>query len=202
MALGMPSIPKIYEKNPLETIKTNFSGTFNMLELSKKNDAKIFIASSSAIYGNPQMHPQLETYFGSVNSFGQRSCYEEGKRVAETLCFEYQKLYNCNIRIARIFNCYGPKMNSNDGRVISNFICQALNNKPITIYGDGSQTRSFCIIDDLIKALFLLMESNYKKPMNIGSDYEVKIIDLAKLIKKMTNSNSNLLSENYQLMIH
>ena len=189
--LACPASPLVYERNSLETIKTNFLGTLNMLELSKKNEAKILIASSSAIYGNPEIHPQFETYFGSVNSFGKRSCYEEGKRVAETLCFEYQKVHNCDIRIARIFNCYGPKMNSNDGRVITNFIVQALNNKPITIYGDGSQTRSFCFIDDLIKALFLLMESNYNKPINIGSNDEMKIIDLAKLIKKKTNSNSN-----------
>lgn len=181
--LACPASPLIFNQNPIETSKTNFLGTLNMLELARKVNAKILITSSSAIYGDPEIHPQLESYKGSVNSFGIRSCYEEGKRIAETLCYDYQRVYDCDIRIARIFNTYGPRMNSRDGRVVSNFIFQSLMNKDLTIYGDGSQTRSFCYVDDLINGLFALMKSSYSKPLNIGSTKELKIIDLANLIK-------------------
>lgn len=187
--LACPASPTIFNQNPIETSKTNFLGTFNMLELARKVDAKILITSSSAIYGDPEIHPQIESYKGSVNSFGIRSCYEEGKRIAETLCHDYQRVYDCDIRIARIFNTYGPRMNSSDGRVVSNFICQSLMKKDLTIYGNGSQTRSFCYVDDLINGLFALMKSSYSKPLNIGSTKELRIIDLANLIKnKIDNS--------------
>ena len=178
-----PASPAIYNKNPVETSKTNFLGTLNILELGRKVNARILIASSSAIYGEPEIHPQIESYKGSVNSFGIRSCYEEGKRIAETLCYDYQRVYGCDIRIARIFNTYGPRMNPRDGRVISNLICQALFNENLTIYGNGSQTRSFCFVDDLIDGLLALMKSNYSKPLNLGNTEELKIIDLAQLIK-------------------
>lgn len=184
-----PASPSIFYKYPVETSKTNFLGTLNMLELARKLDARILIASSSAIYGDPDIHPQIESYKGSVNSFGERSCYEEGKRIAETLCFDYQRIHNSDIRIARIFNTYGPRMNPRDGRVVSNFIVQSLMNQDLTIYGDGSQTRSLCFVDDLIGGLSALMKSNYSKPLNLGNTDEYKIIDLAHLIKNKINSN-------------
>ena len=182
-----PASPSIFSKNPLETSKTNFLGTLNMLELARKVNARILIASSSAIYGNPEIHPQIESYNGSVNSFGMRSCYEEGKRIAETLCYDYQRIYNSDIRIARIFNTYGPRMNPRDGRVVSNFIFQSLMNKDLTIYGNGSQTRSLCFVDDLIEGLLALMNSTYSRPLNLGNTDEYKIIDLAHLIKNKIN---------------
>ena len=190
--LACPASPFIFNKDPIKTAKTNFLGTLNMLELAKKEKSKILIASSSAIYGDPKIHPQPESYNGSVNSFGVRSCYEEGKRIAETLSFDYIKFYGCDVKIARIFNTYGPRMLHNDGRVISNFIVQALKNHPITIYGDGQQTRSFCFVDDLIKGLILLMESKYSKPINLGNPLELKIIDLANLIRLRINPKTNL----------
>ena len=190
--LACPASPLIFNKDPIKTAKTNFLGTLNMLELARKEKAKILIASSSAIYGDPKIHPQPESYNGSVNSFGIRSCYEEGKRIAETLSFDYKNFYGCDVKIARIFNTYGPRMLHNDGRVISNFIVQALKNNPITIYGDGQQTRSFCFVDDLIKGLILLMESKYNNPINLGNPSELKIIDLANLIRLRINPKTNL----------
>lgn len=187
--LACPASPSIFNKNPLETSKVNFLGTLNMLELARQVDAKILIASSSAIYGEPEVHPQIESYKGSVNCFGTRSCYEEGKRIAETLCYDYQRIYGCDIRIARIFNTYGPRMNPYDGRVVSNFIIQSLMNKELTIYGNGSQTRSLCFVDDLIKGLSALMKSNYSKPINLGNTEEFEIIDLANLIKNKINTD-------------
>ncbi|MDC3027424.1 SDR family oxidoreductase [bacterium] len=187
-----PASPKIFKKEPIETAKTSFLGTINMLELAKANKSKILVASSSAIYGDPKKHPQTESYNGYVNSFGRRSCYEEGKRIAETLCFDYQLLYGCDLRIARIFNTYGPRMHNNDGRVICNFIVQALDNKPITIFGNGRQTRSFCYVDDLIEGLMLLMESKYIKPINLGNPSEMKILELANLIKSKINPELQL----------
>ena len=194
--LACSASPSIFNKKPIETAKTNFLGTLNMLELARKVNAKILITSSSAIYGDPQIHPQVESYNGSINCFGERSCYEEGKRIAETLCYDYQRIYGCNIRIARIFNTYGPKMNPWDGRVVSNFIVQSLMNKELTIYGDGLQTRSFCFIDDLIEGLTALMESNYSKPINLGNTDEYRIIDLANIIKNKINGNLKMTFQN------
>ncbi len=190
--LACPASPMTFRKEPIKTAKTCFLGTINMLELAKANKSKILVASSSAIYGDPLLHPQTESYNGHVNSFGRRSCYEEGKRIAETLCFNYQLIYGCDLRIARIFNTYGPRMNNNDGRVICNFIIQALSNRPITIFGDGRQTRSFCFVDDLIKGLMLLMESKYNKPINLGNPSEIEILELADLIKSKINPQLRL----------
>ena len=195
--LACPASPHKFSENPLETIKANFIGTMNMLELAKSLNARILIASSSAIYGDPEIHPQIESYRGSVNTFGERSCYEEGKRIAETLCFNYKNLYKCDVKIARIFNTYGPRMSTSDGRVISNFIVQAIRNEAITIYGDGTQTRSFCYVDDLINGLLALMESNFNCPINLGNNSEIKIIDLANLLKNKINKDLNF---SYQLL--
>lgn len=184
--LACPASPKSYQLNPIKTAKTSFLGTYNMLGLARRVNATLLMASTSEIYGDPQVHPQPETYNGSVNPIGIRSCYDEGKRIAESLCMDYRRMHGCDIRIARIFNTYGPRMLPDDGRVISNFIVQALQNKPITIYGDGKQTRSFCFVDDMIEGFMLLMKSDYKKPVNIGNPEEFSIIDLAKLIEKKT----------------
>ena len=187
--LACPASPIHYQKNPIYTSKILFQGTLNVLEIAQQNNAKLLIASSSEIYGDPISHPQEESYFGNVNNIGIRSCYEEGKRMAESLCYDFQRAGNIKLRIARIFNTYGPGMLINDGRVISNFVCQALQKKPLTIYGDGSQTRSFCYISDMVRGLIKLMDSNYTKPMNIGSEIEMKIIDLASLVIDYTYPN-------------
>ena len=187
--LACPASPIHYQKNPIYTSKILFQGTLNVLEIAQQNNAKLLIASSSEIYGDPLSHPQEESYFGNVNNIGIRSCYEEGKRMAESLCYDFQRAGNIKLRIARIFNTYGPGMLINDGRVISNFVCQALQKKPLTIYGDGSQTRSFCYISDMVRGLIKLMDSNYTKPMNIGSEIEMKIIDLASLVIDNTYPN-------------
>jgi UDP-glucuronate decarboxylase len=160
-----------------------------MLGLAKKIGAKFLLASTSEVYGDPEEHPQKESYKGSVNTTGIRSCYDEGKRIAETLCADYQRIHGVEVRIMRIFNTYGPNMRSDDGRVISNFIVQALKNEKITLYGDGSQTRSFCYVDDLINGMILLMESNYKDPINIGNPNEFSIKELADLVKNLINPN-------------
>jgi len=191
--LACPASPYHYQLDPINTSKINFLGTYNMLELAKTTNAKILIASSSEIYGDPELHPQAETYNGSTKTFSDRACYVEGKRIAETLSFDFNKMYKTDIRIARIFNTYGPRMLSNDGRVISNFICQALMGKDITVYGKGYQTRCFCFIDDLIKGLNKLMFSQYSKPVNLGSQTELSIIDLAKLIKRKVNNKANII---------
>ncbi len=192
--LACPASPVHYQFNPIKTIKTNILGTINALELAKKYNAKIFQASTSEIYGDPLVHPQNENYWGNVNTIGIRSCYDEGKRVAETLMSDYHRMYNTNISIARIFNTYGVNMALNDGRVISNFTVQALKNEDITIYGDGSQTRSFCYVDDLIEGIIALVnKDNYFKPINLGNDSEYTILELAKLIIKLTNSNSKII---------
>ena len=185
--LASPASPFFFNKYPITISKTNFLGTLNMLEIAYKYNAQFLMASSSSIYGEAKLYPQVEEYYGEVNSYGCRSCYEEGKRIAESLCFDYQRIYKANIRIARIFNTYGPGMKPDDGRVISNFINQAIKNKSLTIYGDGSQTRSFCYIDDLIKGLMNLMDSNFSKPINLGNDEELSIIDLANLIRSKIN---------------
>jgi len=188
--LACPASPIHYQFNPIKTAKTSFMGTYNMLGLAKRVGAKILLASTSEIYGDPVEHPQTESYTGSVNTTGIRSCYDEGKRIAETLCADYQRIHGVDVRIMRIFNTYGPNMRFDDGRVISNFIVQALRKEKITIYGDGSQTRSFCYVDDLINGMILLMNSNYQKPMNIGNPNEFTIKELATLVKDLIDPNS------------
>jgi len=187
--LACPASPFHYQYNPIKTTKTSFMGTYNMLGLAKRVGAKLLFASTSEVYGDPEEHPQKESYRGSVSTTGLRSCYDEGKRVAETLCSDYERIHGIDIRIMRIFNTYGPNMRFDDGRVISNFIVQALKNEKITLYGDGSQTRSFCYVDDLINGMTLLMDSNYKYPINIGSSKEFSIKDLANLIRELINPN-------------
>lgn len=190
--LACPASPIYYQQNPIKTIKTSVMGAINMLGLAKRVKAKILQASTSEVYGNPEIHPQPEHYWGNVNPIGPRACYDEGKRCAETLFVNYHMQNNVTIKIARIFNTYGPRMSLNDGRVISNFIVQALTNQNITIYGDGSQTRSFMYIDDLIDALIMLMNTpeNVTGPINIGNPEEYKIIDLANKIVEFTGCKS------------
>ncbi len=191
--LACPASPKKYFRHPIETLKTSFIGTLNLLELTEKNNAKFLQASTSEIYGDPLMHPQKEDYYGNVNPIGPRACYDEGKRCAETLCINFKKTKNLDIKIIRIFNTYGPNMDVNDGRVISNFIVQALTNQDITIYGNGKQTRSFCYIDDLINGIIKMMNSNYSGPVNLGNPEEYTILDIAKKIIILTNSKSNII---------
>ena len=185
--LACPASPIHYQENPIKTAKTSFLGTYNMLGLARRVNARFLLASTSEVYGNPKESPQSESYHGYVNPVGPRSCYDEGKRVAETLCSDYQRIHNLDIRIMRIFNTYGPRMKANDGRVVSNLICQALQNKPLAIYGDGLQTRSFCYVDDLIDGMFNLMKSNTNSPTNIGNPEEITILELAKKIKGKIN---------------
>ena len=193
--LACPASPIHYQYDPVQTTKTSVHGSINMLGLAKRQGAKIFQASTSEVYGDPEVHPQDETYWGRVNPIGRRSCYDEGKRCAETLFFDYYRQHKLKIKVARIFNTYGPRMHPNDGRVVSNFIIQALKNKDITIYGDGKQTRSFCFVDDLIDAILLFMgtDDNYTGPMNIGNPDEFTIENLANKVIDLTNSNSNII---------
>jgi len=192
--LACPASPIHYQHDPVQTTKTSVHGAINMLGLAKRLKAKIFQASTSEVYGDPAVHPQEESYWGHVNPIGLRSCYDEGKRCAETLFFDYYRQHKLRIKVARIFNTYGPNMHPNDGRVVSNFIMQALHNKPITIYGDGSQTRSFCYVDDLIEAFVLLMETSDEVtgPVNIGNPYEFSIKELAEKIIGLTGSSSKI----------
>ncbi len=185
--LACPASPLQYQKNPIKTAKTSFLGTYNMLGLARRTNARLLLASSSEVYGDPGIHPQPEDYHGSVNTTGIRACYDEGKRIAETLCFDYKRVHKCEVRIARIFNTYGPRMLPNDGRVISNFIVQALHQKPLTIYGDGSQTRSFCYVDDLIQGLIKLMNSCHSGPINLGNPKEITISQLAEIVREQIN---------------
>jgi len=185
--LACPASPKSYQLNPIKTSKISFLGTYNMLGLAKRVEAQLLMASTSEVYGDPEVHPQSEEYKGSVNTTGIRSCYDEGKRIAETLCFDYNRVHDVEVRVARIFNTYGPRMLPNDGRVVTNFIVQALRNEDLTIYGDGSQSRSFCYVDDLVDGLIMLMNSNYKKPVNLGNPEEFSILELADLIKNKIN---------------
>ena len=195
--LACPASPIHYQFDPVQTTKTSVHGSINMLGLAKRLKAKILQASTSEVYGDPQVHPQPESYMGNVNLNGPRSCYDEGKRCAETLFFDYYRQYNLRIKVARIFNTYGPNMQPNDGRVVSNFIMQALQDKPITIFGDGSQTRSFCYVDDLIEAFFRLMDSpdDCTGPINTGNPVEFSIKELAEKIIKLTDSKSKLVYE-------
>ncbi len=191
--LACPASPVHYQYNPIKTSKTSFLGTLNMLGLSKRIKAKILFASTSEIYGNPQEHPQKESYHGFVNAIGIRSCYDEGKRIAETLCFDYQRMHGIDIRVVRIFNTYGPRMMENDGRVVSNFIVQALKNKDITVYGNGSHTRTFCYVDDLINGMIKVMEGNFSGPVNLGNENEITIKELALKIKEKINNHIKII---------
>jgi UDP-glucuronate decarboxylase len=195
--LACPASPIHYQYDPVQTTKTSVHGAINMLGLAKRVKAKILQASTSEVYGDPGVHPQPESYWGHVNPIGIRSCYDEGKRCAETLFFDYHRQHRLRIKVGRIFNTYGPRMHPNDGRVVSNFIVQALRNEPITIYGDGKQTRSFCYVTDLIEALVRLMDSpdDFTGPVNIGNSTEFTIAELAKLVIELTNSRSPIRRE-------
>ena len=191
--LACPASISESQQDPIKTSKINFLGTLNMLELSRKLGAKFLLASTSEVYGDPKEHPQKENYWGSVNSIGARSCYDEGKRFAESLTFDFARTFNLDIKIARIFNTYGPRIKPNDGRVIGNFISQALRKEQFTIYGDGTQTRSFCFITDLINGLTKLMNSKYKGPVNLGNPEEINILNLASLINDKVGNKFKLI---------
>jgi UDP-glucuronate decarboxylase len=195
--LACPASPPHYQYDPVHTTKTSVMGAINMLGMAKRNKAKILQASTSEVYGDPEIHPQPESYWGHVNTIGPRSCYDEGKRCAETLFFDYKRQHNLKIKVARIFNTYGPRMHPNDGRVVSNFIMQALQGESITIYGDGSQTRSFCYVDDLIEAFVRLMGTadEITGPINTGNPGEFSMLELASLVIELTNSKSKLIFE-------
>lgn len=195
--LACPASPMHYQHDPVQTTKTSVHGAINMLGLAKRVKAKIFQASTSEVYGDPRIHPQPESYWGHVNPIGFRSCYDEGKRCAETLFFDYRRQHNLRIKVARIFNTYGPNMHPNDGRVVSNFIVQALNNEPITIYGDGSQSRSFCYVDDMIDAFVRLMKTDdeFTGPVNMGNPNEFTIRELADKVIDLTGSKSELINK-------
>ncbi|CAK6689192.1 UDP-glucuronic acid decarboxylase family protein [Synechococcus sp. BA-124 BA4] len=185
--LACPASPRHYQSNPIKTAKTSFLGTYNMLGMARRVGARLLLASTSEVYGDPEVHPQPESYRGSVNPIGIRSCYDEGKRIAEALCFDYMRMHGTEIRVARIFNTYGPRMFPDDGRVVSNFIVQALRGQPLTLYGDGSQTRSFCYVDDLVEGLIRLMNGNHTGPINIGNPGEFTIRQLAELVLQRIN---------------
>lgn len=191
--LACPASPVHYQYNPINTLKTSVLGIINMLDLAKKCNARILQASTSEVYGDPKVHPQKEDYWGNVNPIGLRSCYDEGKRCAETLMMDYHRHKNVDIRIVRIFNTYGPHMDINDGRVVSNFIIQALQGKDITVYGDGTQTRSFCYVNDLIDGIIKMMEGKCIGPVNLGNNSERTVLDFAKMIIEMTNSKSKII---------
>ncbi|WP_373531448.1 UDP-glucuronic acid decarboxylase family protein [Vampirovibrio sp.] len=193
--LACPASPVHYQYNPVKTVKTNVLGMINMLGLAKRTKAKIFQASTSEVYGDPEQHPQHESYWGHVNPIGTRSCYDEGKRIAETLCMDYHRQNGVRVKIVRIFNTYGPRMAINDGRVVSNFIVQALQNQPITIYGEGQQTRSFCYVDDLVEGFVRLMDNtpeDFTGPVNIGNPGEFTILQLAEKVLALTGSTSKI----------
>jgi UDP-glucuronate decarboxylase len=192
--LACPASPVHYAHDPVQTVKTNVHGAINMLGLAKRLGVPIFQASTSEVYGNPEIHPQTEDYWGNVNPIGPRACYDEGKRCAETLFFDYHRQHGIEIKVARIFNTFGPKMRVDDGRVVSNFIVQALRNEDITIYGDGTQTRSFCYIDDMVEGItkFVGLDNDFTGPLNLGNPDEYTIQQLAEIILELTNSKSNL----------
>ena len=199
--LACPASPIHYQFDPVQTTKTSVHGAINMLGLAKRIKAKIFQASTSEVYGDPQVHPQPESYWGHVNPNGVRACYDEGKRCAETLFFDYHRQHNLKIKIARIFNTYGPRMHPNDGRVVSNFIVQALQGEPITVYGDGGQSRSFCYVDDLIEGFVTLMDTDdeFTGPVNLGNPGEFTILELAQKVVEMTGSKSEIVFEELPL---
>ena len=192
--LACPASPVHYQSDPVATIKTSVLGAINLLELAKINKARILQASTSEVYGDPHVHPQTESYWGNVNPIGIRSCYDEGKRCAETLFFDYHRQFNVEIKVARIFNTYGPNMHPDDGRVVSNFIVQALQDRELTIYGDGSQTRSFCYVDETVTGLISLMNSpvTVTGPINIGNPVEFSMLELAELVQRISKSSSNM----------
>jgi UDP-glucuronate decarboxylase len=192
--LACPASPVHYQHNPVQTTKTSVYGALNMLGLAKRTGAKILQASTSEVYGDPEVHPQPEDYWGKVNPIGIRACYDEGKRVAETLFFDYKRMYDINIKVVRIFNTYGTRMNANDGRVVSNFIVQALRGDNITIYGDGSQSRSFCYVDDLINGIVSMMatDKSVSGPVNLGNPNEFTMLELASKVIELTNSSSKI----------
>ncbi|MGD1928211.1 MAG: UDP-glucuronic acid decarboxylase family protein [Leptolyngbyaceae cyanobacterium] len=190
--LACPASPVHYQYNPVKTIKTNVMGTLYMLGLAKRINARFLLASTSEVYGDPEVHPQTEDYRGNVNPIGIRSCYDEGKRVAETLAFDYHRQSGVDIRVARIFNTYGPRMLENDGRVVSNFVSQALKGTPLTVYGDGSQTRSFCYVSDLVEGLMRLMNGDFIGPVNLGNPDEYTILQLAQTIQKTVNPDAEV----------
>ena len=185
--LACPASPIHYQFNPVKTAKTRFLGTYNMLGLARRVGARLLLANTSEVYGDPEVHPQPESYWGSVNPIGVRSCFDEGKRIAETLCFDYQRMNGVEVRVARIFNTYGPRMLPDDGRVVSNFIVQALRGEPLTLYGNGSQTRSFCYVSDLVDGLIRLMNGSHMGPINLGNPDEFMIRQLADLVRKQVN---------------
>ena len=191
--LACPASPVHYQYNPVKTIKTNVMGTLNMLGLAKRVKARLLLASTSEVYGDPEVHPQSEDYRGNVNPIGPRSCYDEGKRVAETLAFDYHWQNNVAVRVARIFNTYGSRMLENDGRVVSNFVVQSLRGQPITVYGDGSQTRSFCYVSDLVEGLMRLMNGEHTGPINLGNPDEYTILELAQAVQKMVNPDAEII---------
>ena len=191
--LACPASPPHYQYNPVKTIKTSTMGTLNMLGLAKRVRARMLLTSTSEIYGDPQVHPQHESYWGNVNTIGPRSCYDEGKRVAETMMYSYRNQNQVEVRVARIFNTFGPRMHPNDGRVVSNFIIQALQNKSMTIYGMGEQTRSFQYVSDLVEGLYALMNGDYDLPVNLGNPDEYTVKSFAEYIKRMTTSNSEIM---------
>lgn len=191
--LACPASPVHYQYDPIMTTKTSFLGALNVLELARKCNVKVLQASTSEIYGDPLAHPQTEDYRGNVSTIGPRACYDEGKRVTETLFFDYKRRYKVDIKVIRIFNTYGPRMLENDGRVVSNFIVQAIHDKPITVYGDGSQTRSFCYVDDLVVGIIAVMEKdNFSGPVNLGNPHEMTILELAEMIIRLTGSKSQI----------
>ena len=193
--LACPASPVHYQFNPIKTAKTSFLGTYNMLGLARRVGARLLLASTSEVYGDPEVHPQPENYRGSVNTIGIRSCYDEGKRIAETLCFDYQRMHGVEVRVARIFNTYGPRMLENDGRVVSNFIVQALRGVPLTLYGQGKQTRSFCYVDDLVQGFLQLMEGDHTGPINLGNPGEFTIRQLAELVRERINPSLEFVFE-------
>lgn len=190
--LACPASPVHYQYNPIKTVKTNVIGTLNMLGLAKRVKARFLLASTSEVYGDPEVHPQTEDYRGNVNPIGIRSCYDEGKRIAETLAFDYHRENNVDIRVARIFNTYGPRMLENDGRVVSNFVVQALQGIPLTVYGEGKQTRSFCYVSDLVDGLIKLMNGEYIGPVNLGNPDEYTILELAQAVQNLINPNAEI----------
>jgi len=193
--LACPASPVHYQSNPIKTAKTSFLGTHNMLGLARRVGARLLLASTSEVYGDPEVHPQPESYRGCVNTIGIRSCYDEGKRIAETLCFDYQRMHGTEIRVMRIFNTYGPRMLPDDGRVVSNFIVQALQDLPLTLYGDGSQTRSFCYVDDLIEGMIRLMNGEHTGPINIGNPGEFTIRQLAEKVRERIQPSLQLTTQ-------
>ncbi|KAB8318748.1 SDR family oxidoreductase [Tolypothrix campylonemoides VB511288] len=190
--LACPASPVHYQYNAVKTVKTNVMGTLNMLGLAKRVKARILLASTSEVYGDPEVHPQSEEYWGNVNPIGIRSCYDEGKRIAETLTFDYYRQNKVDVRVARIFNTYGPRMLENDGRVVSNFVVQALRGIPLTVYGEGSQTRSFCYVSDLVDGLIRLMNNDYIGPVNLGNPDEYTILQLAKTVQDLVNPDAQI----------